>query len=97
MKLRILSLFLVFSLFSCGQDINSRRSTSEGSTANDYQVLDCQETSGQVCGQPAMPVCPVGLVCAQVMPNPKSYANDCEMKIDKAQFIQNGPCPSTSL
>lgn len=97
MKWTMLSLFLVLSLSSCGQEIANRRLSSEGSTTNDYQVLDCQETSGQVCGQPPMPVCPAGLVCAQVMPNPETYANECEMKKVSAQFIQNGPCPSTTL
>lgn len=70
---------------------------SEGQEQNILQVQDCQESSGPVCGQPPMPLCPGGMLCAQVMPMPRTYANDCEMKQDNAEFIQNGACPSVTL
>ena len=97
MRLLLLSSFLCLFLASCGQEISSRRTSFEGADTNDFVILDCQETSGSVCAQPPMPVCPEGMLCAQVMPNPQTYINDCEMKKAGAQFIQNGNCPSTSL
>ncbi len=97
--MRILMISALFSLLlaSCGQDLTSRRTSFEGADTNDFVVQSCSETGGPLCAQPPMPVCPEGMVCAQVMPNPKTYLNDCEMKKEGAQFIQNGNCPSTSL
>lgn len=95
-KLLLSSILLVF-ISSCGQDLTSRRTSFEGADTNDFVVVDCSEESGSVCAQPPMPVCPEGMVCAQVMPNPQTYSNECEMKKAGAQFIQNGDCPAVSL
>lgn len=95
---RIVSLiFLLLIIASCGQEPRSRRVSSEGSDTNDFQVQNCSQQSGIVCGQPPMPQCQQGFACATVMPNPVSYANECEMMSAGAQFIQNGQCPSTTL
>jgi len=53
---------------------------------------ECNSQSGDVCAQPPMPVCPEGMACAQVMPMPKIYPNECEMQKAKANFIKNGQC-----
>jgi Putative peptidoglycan-binding domain-containing protein len=39
-----------------------------------------------------MPLCPVGMMCPQVMPRPKTYSNRCEMENGGAEFIHDGPC-----
>lgn len=35
-----------------------------------------------VCGQPPMADCPLGKQCVQVMPNPKTYGNACNMRAE---------------
>lgn len=97
MRILIISSLFTVLLASCGQDLTSRRTSFEGADTNDFVIQNCQETSGTVCAQPPMPVCPEGMLCAQVMPIPQTYINDCEMKKAGAQFIQNGDCPNTSL
>jgi len=97
MKWALLSIFLILSLSSCGQELKSRRIASEGQEHNVLQVQDCNSNSGSVCAQPPMPECPVGMGCIQVFPAPQTYQSECEMDQAKAEFIQNGPCPSTTL
>jgi hypothetical protein len=97
MRIYILTLIFMLLLGSCGQEFKSRRASFEGADTNDFVILDCQESSGSICAQPPMPECPEGMLCAQVMPVPQTYANECEMKKVGATFIQNGDCPSGSL
>ncbi len=97
MKWTIISIFLVLSLVSCGQELRNRRVTSEGQEDNVFQVQDCNSNSGSVCAQPPMPECPAGMGCIQAFPPAQTYSSECEMKQAKAEFIQNGPCPSASL
>ncbi len=52
----------------------------------------CNVGSGEICATPPMSACAPGMMCAQVMPTPKTYASECEMIEDKAKFIKNGPC-----
>lgn len=54
----------------------------------------CTSQYAPVCGQ--LPYsCPTGMACAQVMPQPKTYPNSCEMKKAGATFLYNGVCSST--
>ena len=40
-----------------------------------------------VCGQPPMPKCQDGMMCAQVMPAPQTYGNSCMMKAAGATLL----------
>lgn len=59
-------------------------------------VTNCDSNSGPVCGQPAYS-CPDGMVCAQVMPAPVTYSNDCARVQAGASFVQTGNCPSNII
>ena len=50
-----------------------------------------------VCGQPPMPVCPPGMACAQVMPQPKTYGNACMMRADNATLLYADECSEPSI
>jgi hypothetical protein len=52
----------------------------------------CTMEYAPVCGQPPMPVCPVGMACIQAMPQPKTYGNTCMMNADKATLLHSGEC-----
>ncbi|MEF2175043.1 MAG: hypothetical protein V3575_01120, partial [Candidatus Absconditabacteria bacterium] len=52
----------------------------------------CSTNYDPVCAQPPMPVCPKGMMCAQVMPSPKTYSNSCLANIDKAKLLYYGEC-----
>jgi len=54
--------------------------------------LNCNPNSGFICAQPPMPECPEGDSCIQVMPAPKTYANECMMIKEDARFINLGTC-----
>ncbi len=54
--------------------------------------MNCNPSSGFICGQPPMPECPEGQACAQMMPAPKTYANECIMINESARFIKIGTC-----
>lgn len=54
----------------------------------------CSTNYDPVCAQPPMPVCPEGMMCAQVMPSPKTYSNSCLANIDKAEILYNWECKS---
>ena len=45
------------------------------------------------CGQPAFS-CPDGVICAQVMPDPVTYASVKELKNAGAEFLYYGECLS---
>lgn len=55
-------------------------------------VSNCNAASGYVCAQPPMPECPEGTACAQVMPNPRAFVNECVMMQSKASLIHYGLC-----
>jgi hypothetical protein len=57
---------------------------------------NCNSNSGPICGQPPFS-CPQGMVCAQVMPAPVTYNNDCLRLNANAQFIQFGQCPTNTF
>lgn len=45
-----------------------------------------------ICGQPPMPSCPSGMACAQVMPQPVTYGNDCMRRASQADLLYSGEC-----
>lgn len=53
----------------------------------------CNENSGQICGQPPMPTCSVGMACTQQMPSPMWYANECAMMNANARVTDVNQCP----
>jgi len=55
-------------------------------------VTFCPAIYDPVCGQPPMPECPPGMACPQVMPDPETYNNDCEMTKAGATLIYEGEC-----
>ncbi len=59
------------------------------------QSQSCTQEYNPVCGQPPMPVCPEGLDCIQVMPEPQTYSNECMMRIAGAEFLYRGACTNT--
>lgn len=69
---------------------------SEGVYAQDSCALPEYENQcrrgGSVCGQPPMPKCGEDQACAQVMPEPKTYQNRCDLEEDKAVFLFSGNC-----
>jgi hypothetical protein len=54
--------------------------------------LGCPKNIASVCAQPPMPKCPEGVVCAQVMPQPKIYQNACLAAVDNAKEIEMKYC-----
>ena len=52
----------------------------------------CNAGSGYVCGQPPIPECAEGTACAQVMPAPRAFENECVMMQAKASIIHYGLC-----
>lgn len=56
-------------------------------------IANCNANSGKICGQPPMPECAQGNMCMQVMPEPRTYANECEMISARATRLSNGECP----
>ena len=52
----------------------------------------CNKDSGTMCATPPMPICAPGMMCAQVMPAPKTYSNECEMIKAKAVNLKKGSC-----
>lgn len=52
----------------------------------------CTREYMPVCGQPKMPECPEGMMCAQVMPAPQTYSNKCVMESLWAEFISEWTC-----
>jgi hypothetical protein len=87
-KIIFLSSFLLM-VSSCGKEVLNKK-------PGDVQILphatNCNISSGQICGQPPMPPCAPNAFCAQVMPNPVTYENECKMKEVNATFINSGQC-----
>lgn len=55
----------------------------------------CTAEYAPVCGQPKWS-CPAGMMCAAVMPAPKTYSNRCAMNAEGATFISSGECSNTT-
>ena len=56
-------------------------------------TTNCNQNSGQICGQPPMPTCPTGMACTQQMPSPVWYANECDLNSAKATVTDSSNCP----
>ncbi len=59
-------------------------------------VASCDADYKPICGQPPMPQCQTGLACAQVMPQPRTYINKCQLDAAGASFIRDGECSASS-
>jgi len=59
-------------------------------------LKECSRVKEFMCGQPPMPVCPVGMSCAQVMPAPTTYGSECALELDKATLLYKGQCKGTT-
>lgn len=81
---------------SCELGLAKATFVSEGSCKEDQKrdELNCPAVYEPVCGQPPMPECPQGLSCPQVMPQPKTYGNRCELGLSGGIFISSGACDS---
>lgn len=93
-------LFLLVSLLlvGCGQDplAGAQKSRLTSQSSSSTALASCRSNSGVVCGQPPMPTCPEGMMCAQVMPQPQNYDNECVMQQAGARLLNLGSCaPST--
>ena len=85
---------ILFAVSSCGKDMLNKNSSN---ALIHPQEATCNNNSGEICGQPPMPPCAPNAFCAQVMPNPVTYQNDCLMKEAAATFVNAGQCLSISL
>lgn len=82
----------------------SMRITFEGETIYEHEArtpitdpVACPTVYDPVCGQPPMPPCPEGFGCIDVMPQPRTYSNECEMERDGATLIHEGECADTTM
>lgn len=100
--MKLVVFFLIMGLFNaCAKWPNGHDSTSASSKNNNEEVrgiyIDeatyvCPEIYDPVCGQPPMPKCPEGMMCPQVMPQPKTYDNECYAALDGAEILQYDEC-----
>lgn len=56
----------------------------------------CTMDYNPVCAQPPMPTCPEWMMCAQVMPQPKTYSNKCLAELVKAEFLYEWECKDSN-
>lgn len=68
---------------------------TEDTDANANEA-ECSEEYVPVCGQPPMPDCSDEEACAQVMPDPKTYDNECKLEAAGAEKISVGECDEDS-
>lgn len=52
----------------------------------------CTMEYNPVCGQPPMPECSAGMMCPQVLPQPKIYSNTCVLSSEKAKELPMKEC-----
>lgn len=57
----------------------------------------CTREYMPVCAQPQMPACPEGMMCAQLMPAPKTYGNKCSAEAENAEIISEWACNDPTL
>lgn len=66
-------------------------------TSDDEPISACTMEYNPVCGQPAMPICPIGMECVQMMPLPQTYSNQCMLAAAKATLLYEGVCDSDEV
>ncbi len=90
---RLIFITLPFLLVSCGDELRTRKVSSNSNTSRDgLTVQNCEAIYRPVCGQPPMPECAPGFFCAAVMPAPITYDNECQMEKSGATLIGQGEC-----
>mgnify|MGYP006429216603 CR=1 FL=1 len=75
------------------QQTDSARPDSKQNDEEDETI--CPTHFDPICGQPPMPECPTQF-CTQVLPQPQTYSNECELEQDRARVISQGRCPSNT-
>lgn len=86
-------LITLITIVSCGQDpFQATKSRMTSSNSSSPLSQQCNANSGVVCGQPPMPICPEGMMCAQVVPNPQSFDNECVLVQSGARLLYAGTC-----
>lgn len=87
------------TMMACAQDQAPK--CLEYFTETEMQVTPpskaCTREYMPVCAQPPMPACPEGMMCAQVMPQPKTYGNKCSAEAENAQIISQGECEAPMI
>jgi len=91
MKNKRFLILAVLFICSCGQD-PLKASKSRLTTQSSSSPISCRSNSGVVCGQPPMPICTEGMMCAQMMPKPLSYDNECLLLQAGARYLYDGAC-----
>jgi len=71
-----------------GQEAKTSATVKVGSDG-----IACTREYMPVCGQPKWS-CPAGMMCATVMPAPRTYSNRCSMDAEGATFLREGECQS---
>ena len=90
--MKILNIIVLLLLFtSCGLDPMQPR-TREKKTKSISAINNCNQNSGQVCGQPPMPKCPEGQFCTQQMPDAILFNNECELISSGASIVEMSVC-----
>ena len=64
----------------------------EFAVCEEENPLICTMEYAPVCAQPPMPTCPEWMICAQVIPAPKTYSNKCVMANAKAKYLYSWEC-----
>ena len=88
--------YSLLEVVKCQSDVMAISNVKKANLDN-KNINICPEIYSPVCAQPIMPHCAEGMTCIQLMPNPKTYGNRCEMKRDNANFLFNGECREITL
>lgn len=90
-------IIFIFFISSCGKEPGYNYNKDPKTSSQIGAQANCTTEYAPVCGQPPMPPCPQGMMCAQVMPPVKTYQNRCFMGLESATFMSDGPCQGNPL